>query len=218
MKLITELNYNVGSSIYEDANGEKFWYVEGIFAQAEVVNNNNRMYPKGILLRECNKFINEQINTNRAVGELNHPESPSINYENVTHKIESLEEDGNDFVGKARISRKGKGEIIGGLLEMGVTVAMSSRALGSVKKKNSIYEIQDNLMLRTFDIVSDPGAPEAFMNGIMENVEYKFLNDQIVAERVCGIIKEVHSTKSSDLEAKFLASFNEINKLVGRIK
>lgn len=218
MKLITELNYDVGSKQEEDSSGEKFWFVEGIFAQAEVVNNNKRLYPKNILLRECNKFVTEQIDTNRAVGELNHPDSPSINYENVTHKIESLAEQGNDFIGRAKIIRKGKGEIIGSLLEAGVKIAMSSRALGSISKKDGINVIDENLSLRTFDIVSDPGAPAAFMNGIMEGVEYKFMDDQLIAERVDLIKDDIHKTTLKDLDEKFIKSFEIINNIVGNIK
>ena len=218
MKLITELNYDVGSKLDEDKNGNKFWYVEGIFAQAEQLNNNGRVYPVGILERECEKFKNEQIITGRAVGELNHPSSPTVDYNNVSHKIEKLEKVGNNFEGRAIISPKGKGEIIQGLLEIGVTIAMSSRALGTTKNINGFEVIQDNLNLRTFDIVSDPGAPEAFMNGIMEGVEYKFMDDQIVAEKIDNIVQEVHKTNSKEIQEALINGFTEINSIVGKLK
>jgi len=208
MKLINEVieNQEIISEINE--SGKKDWFITGIYGQAEIVNNNNRLYPREVLFKEAQRYITEKVQTNRAMGELNHPESPHVDLERAAHRTVELVEDGNDLVGKSLILNTPMGQIIEGILEGGGQVAISSRALGTIKNIKGKNVVQDDLVLKTFDIVSDPGAPSAFMNGIMEGVEYSFMGDQLVAERVDNIKKTIHQSKNID--ESLIKGFNQI--------
>ncbi len=218
MKLITETILD--QAIINELNeaGQKEWYIQGIFAQSEVVNNNNRSYPKDILLREILKYKAEKVDTNRAMGELNHPQSPTVDLERVTHRTVELEEQGNDFVGKALVLNTPMGQIIKGIMEGGGQIAISSRALGSIKNVKGTNVVGKDLMLKTFDIVSDPGAPSAFMDGIMEGVEYKFMGDQLVAEKIDNVIKEVRTTSSANINQALIGGYAQILNIAKGIK
>jgi len=205
MKLITEIIHNQGFQI-EESGGVKQLYIEGVFAQSEIVNNNNRKYPKSTLLREVNKYVDEKVSTSMAMGELNHPSHPHVNIERATHRTVSLEESGNDFIGKALVLNTPMGQIVKGVIEGGGVVAISSRALGSIK--NNV--VQEDLMLKTFDIVSDPGAPSAFMNGIMEGVEYEFMDNQLVKKKVEEIQNNVHKVSANNINEEMIKGWNEI--------
>ena len=174
MKLIAEYtDHSLGYSIQEGKNGKKSTFLEGIFMQAENKNKNGRIYTREILTAAVDKFVNEQVITGRAVGELNHPESPSINLDKVSHRITELKWDGNNVMGKALILDTPMGQIVKGLVEGGVQLGVSSRGMGSLDFKDGANYVRDDFMLNTIDIVQDPSAPNAFVNGIMEGVSWE---------------------------------------------
>ena len=177
MKLIAEYtNEGLGYSITEGKNGKKETYIEGIFMQAEGKNRNGRVYTREVLTAAVDRYNNEQVMTGRAVGELNHPEGPSINLDKVSHRITELKWDGNNVIGKALILDTPMGQIVKGLVEGGVQLGVSSRGMGSIEMKNGVNYVKDDFNLSTVDIVQDPSAPNAFVNGIMEGVDWTMDN------------------------------------------
>jgi len=175
MKLITEVNESC--EVITEANadtGKKSYFIEGIFMQGDVKNRNGRIYPCQTLEKEMNRYQKEFIEPKRALGELGHPDGPSINGDRVSHLITSMKREGNDFYGKAKILGTPMGEIVKSLLDEGIKIGVSTRGLGSVKERNGIMEVQNDFHLSTVDIVTDPSAPNAFVNGIMENREYYY--------------------------------------------
>lgn len=194
MKLITETVEDV-DYITEEKNGKKNFYIEGIYMQAEGKNRNGRVYPKSVLENAVNKYVTNQVSRGRAVGELNHPESPTINLDKVSHKIIELNWEGNNVIGKALVLDTPMGQIAKGLMEGGVQLGVSSRGMGSLEMRNGINYVKEDFMLATVDIVQDPSAPEAFVNGIMEGVEY-FYDENSGLYRKAEEIKE-HVSKLS---------------------
>ena len=187
MKLIAEYtNEGLGYSITEGKNGKKETYIEGIFMQAEGKNRNGRVYTREVLTSAVDRYNNEQVMTGRAVGELNHPEGPSINLDKVSHRITELKWDGNNVIGKALILDTPMGQIVKGLVEGGVQLGVSSRGMGSIEMKNGVNYVKDDFHLSTVDIVQDPSAPNAFVNGIMEGVDWTMDNTghYIVSEQI----------------------------------
>ena len=174
MKLITEYTQNqLSYSIEEAKNGTKSTFLEGVFMQAENKNKNGRIYTREVLTKAVDKFVNEQVITGRAVGELNHPDGPSINLDKVSHRITELKWDGNNVMGKALILDTPMGQIVKGLVEGGVQLGVSSRGMGSLSMKDGVNYVGEDFLLNTIDIVQDPSAPNAFVNGIMEGVSYE---------------------------------------------
>lgn len=174
MKLIKELVEEV-SFIAEDTNGKKNYYIEGIFLQSNLKNRNGRMYPKHVMEKEVSRYMKEYVDTKRAFGELGHPEGPSINLDRVSHIITSLKEDGDNYIGRAKITTSTPmGKIAAALLDEGAKLGVSSRGLGTLKQtQEGINEVQDDFYLATAaDIVADPSAPDAFVQGIMEGKEF----------------------------------------------
>lgn len=173
MKLITEMFDDVKYLTEKTENGKKNLYIEGTFLVGDAVNKNNRMYKMDTLRNEVNRYTEEFVKTNRALGELGHPDTPTLNLERVSHKIVSLKEDGNTFYGRAMILETPYGNIVKNFIDSGVNLGVSSRAMGSVTMTREGYNlVQDDLRLATAaDIVADPSAPGAFVNGIMENKE-----------------------------------------------
>ena len=189
LKLITE-RIDAKFSLTEE-NGAKNYYIEGPFLQAELKNRNGRIYPLKTMLKEVTRYTNELISKGRAVGELGHPDSPTINLPLVSHKILSLEQDGNDFHGKALILDTPMGKITKNLLDGGVQLGVSSRGLGSIHSTNGGNIVGEDFMLATAaDIVSDPSAPDAFVRGLMENREWVWDNG-VLKERQVSAIKEM---------------------------
>ena len=175
MKLITELVEDVQLISEAKETGGKDYYIEGIFLQANIKNRNGRMYPVDVLENEVSRYTREVINKNRAFGELGHPSGPSINLDRVSHIITELYRDGNNFIGKAKISKTPMGEIARGIMESGGQLGVSSRAMGSLREEKGVMVVQKDLRLSTAaDIVADPSAPDAFVNGIMEGVEWLY--------------------------------------------
>lgn len=176
MNLISEYRDDSVEVITEaKEDGKKNYFIEGIFMQGDLKNRNGRIYPSATLESEMNRYQKEFIDTKRALGELGHPDGPQINGDRVSHLITDMRREGNDFYGKAKILSTPMGEIVKSLLDEGVKIGVSTRGLGSVKAgKNGVMEVQKDFHLSTVDIVTDPSAPNAFVNGIMENVEYYY--------------------------------------------
>ncbi len=173
MKLITEHLDKLEYTTEAKDDGEKNVFIEGIFMQAENKNKNGRVYTREVLTQAVDRFVNEQVITGRAVGELNHPEGPAINLDKVSHRITELKWDGNNVFGKALILDTPMGKIVKGLVEGGVQLGVSSRGMGSLDFKDGANYVRDDFMLNTIDIVQDPSAPNAFVNGIMEGVSWE---------------------------------------------
>jgi hypothetical protein len=217
MKLIRETVENVKYlSVINEATGKKNLYIEGTFLVGDKVNKNNRMYKMDTLRNEVTRYNDEYIKTNRALGELGHPDTPSLNLERVSHKIVSLVEDGNTFYGKALILETPYGQIVKNFLENDVSIGVSSRALGSVIQTREGYNlVQDDLRLATAaDIVADPSAPGAFVNGIMENKEWMMVEGHFVERDFDYAKSQIKRASSKQIEGVALKLFeNYLSKL-----
>jgi hypothetical protein len=185
MRLITELTEEV-KYLVEEKEGKKHFYIEGIWMQGDLGNRNGRRYPVSVLEKEVNRYNEQYIAKNRAYGELGHPSGPSINLDRVSHMIKSLHREGNNFVGKAKIMDTPMGNIVKNLISEGAQLGVSSRGMGSIKEgKDGLMEVQDDFYLATAgDIVADPSAPDAFVQGIMEGVEWIWDNGILKAQKI----------------------------------
>ena len=175
MKLIAEVLDGSVEYVTEEnkKTGEKDFFIEGVFIQTEQKNRNNRIYPKHVMEQEIDRYNKEHINKNRAYGELGHPQGPTINLERVSHMIQSLKEEGNNYIGRAKVMDTPYGSIVKNLMKEGAQLGVSSRGMGSLKANKNIMEVQDDFMLATAaDIVADPSAPDAFVKGVMEGCEW----------------------------------------------
>jgi len=211
MKLIKELIEEENLQfITEEKDGEKRYYIEGVFMQADVKNKNGRVYGSNMLAEKVEEYSKNFIEKNRAYGELGHPSNPSINLERVSHRIISLRRDGSNFVGKAQVSSTPYGNIVKGLLEDGGKLGVSSRGLGSLMKENGILKVQSDFLIVTpADIVADPSAPDAFVEGIMEGREWVWDNG-IIREKTVEDYKEiVEKTSSKELKMMKLKLFED---------
>ena len=207
MKLITECSQDVEYIVEGKAKEQ---YIKGIFMQSDIQNQNGRVYPFSVLKNQVKEYNNKFVKESRALGELGHPSGPTINLDRVSHIITELYEDGKNFIGKAKIMNTPNGKIVKNLIESGVRLGVSSRGLGSVKaNKSGVNEVQKDFVLSTVDIVSDPSAPEAFVNGIMEGREFS-----ITGELEYDIRNEIRNTVSKKLDEKKIRLFkNFMNKL-----
>jgi len=201
MKLITEyIQEDLSYFTEASKSGEKNTFIEGIFMQTEAKNRNGRMYPKKIMEGAVNKYVKEQVSKGRAVGELNHPNGPTINLDKVSHRITDLRFEGNDVVGKALVLNTPMGKIVKGLIEGGVQLGVSSRGMGSIENKNSMSVVKDDFHPATIDIVQDPSAHNAFVNGIMEGVDWVWDNGILKAQQIEKYETEIRRTKTKDLQ------------------
>jgi len=183
MKLISEQIQDVQYLSEEDEKGKKNYKIKGIFLQGDIKNRNGRVYPVEVLEKEVNRYSQEFINENRAYGELGHPEGPTVNLERVSHMVTSLKRDGKNFIGEAKIMSTPMGSIVSNIMDDGGKLAVSSRGMGSLQQKNGANYVNKDFYLATAaDIVADPSAPQAFVQGIMEGKEWIWNN---------GILKEV---------------------------
>ena len=200
MKLISEhIEQDLGYTITEGKSGEKNVFIEGVFMQANKKNRNNRIYEKTILQNAVSKYVQEQVSTGRAVGELNHPDGPTINLDKVSHRITELNWESNDVVGKALILDTPMGKIVKGLVEGGVKLGVSSRGMGTVEMKDGVSRVNHDFVLSTVDIVQDPSAPGAFVNGIMEGVDWVWDNGQLTARQIEEYETEIKRASSAQL-------------------
>ena len=221
MKLITEITESVKVLTEESSDGKKSLFIEGIFLQGNIVNRNGRRYTTEILQKEVNRYMTETVQKGRAYGELGHPDGPAINLDRVSHIITDLRQEGDNFIGKAKISSTPMGKIAEGLLSDGAQLGVSSRGMGSIKEgKDGVAEVQEDFYLATAaDIVADPSAPDAFVNGIMEGVEWVWNQDKLVAMQVEEMKREANNASRNKKlnERKKLAMFerfiNEISKV-----
>ena len=210
MKLITEHLESVEYITEANDKGEKNVFIEGVFMQAEKQNRNNRIYPKDILEAATSKYIKEQVKTGRAVGELNHPEGPQINLDKVSHRITSLKFEGNDVVGKALILDTPMGKIVKGLVQGGCKLGVSSRGMGTVENREGKTYVKDDFVLATVDIVQDPSAPSAFVEGIMEGVEWIWENGILKPQQIEEYeteIKRVPMGRISEAQERIFSDF-----------
>ena len=210
MKLITEHLEKIEYITEAKDNGEKDVYIEGIFMQAEKQNRNNRIYPKEVLKGATDKYVKEQVKTGRAVGELNHPEGPQINLDKVSHRITELKFKGDDVVGKALILDTPMGKIVKGLVEGGCKLGVSSRGMGTVEQKEGKTYVKDDFVLATVDIVQDPSAPSAFVEGIMEGVEWIWENGILKPQQIEEYeteIKKVPMGRISEAQERIFSDF-----------
>ena len=214
MRLIAEEIVQV-EFLSEEKNGKKSHFIEGVFLQSEIKNKNGRVYPQGVLAREVAKYDEHHIQKGRALGELGHPEGPSINLDRVSHKIESLKEDGNNFVGRAKILETPMGNIAKNLLDEGVRLGVSSRGMGSLKEKDGVNVVADDFMLATAaDIVADPSAPDAFVDGIMEGKEWVWDNGILKESAVAQIKKEIDQATLINLQERKVSAFSKFLKSI----
>ena len=209
MKLITETIENV-EVITEGKGADKKLYIEGVFLQSEIKNRNGRMYPFSVLEKEVNRYNEEYVKTSRALGELGHPDGPTVNLDRVSHRITSLTAEGNNFIGKAQILDTPMGKIAKSLLEDGVKLGVSSRGMGSIDRREDCNVVMDDFMLATAaDIVADPSAPDAFVNGIMEGKEWAWDNGILKETEVAKYKRYMNESTRRNLEERTLAVFND---------
>jgi hypothetical protein len=222
MKLITEVFEDLKTITEAREDGKKNVYIEGVFLQGGIKNRNGRMYPVETLAKEVDRYNESYVKSGRALGELGHPEGPQINLDRVSHLITNLRQEGNNFIGKAKLMDTPFGNIAKGLVGEGVKLGVSSRGMGSLKlNKEGINEVQNDFYLATAaDIVADPSAPDAFVNGIMEGVEWIWENELLiakkarVAEQTVQIIEKAVSSRQLEVnKLKIFENFlNEISK------
>ena len=218
MKLISEQWSDDIHYITEEnpKTGKQDTYIEGVMLQTEVKNKNGRIYPKEVMQKEVARYTKQYINEKRAYGELGHPEGPTINLERTSHLITSLKEDGNNFVGKAKILSTPMGEIVKNLLNDGARLGVSSRGMGSLKASNAkggVQMVQSDFQLATAaDIVADPSAPDAFVDGVMEGVEWIWDNGVIKAQKIEEYKHSIQRARTQKLQEVKLNVFNDFLK------
>jgi len=212
MKLITE-EINKVEFIVEEVGGKKSMFIEGIFLQGNQKNRNGRVYRTETLAREVNRYNEQYVSGGRALGELGHPDGPTVNLDRVSHKIMSLKEDGNNFVGKAKLLDTPMGGIAKNLLDEGVKLGVSSRGMGSIRKEENCNVVMDDFMLATAaDIVADPSAPDAFVDGIMEGKEWVWDNGVLKESAVAEIKKEIDQATLINLQERKISAFEAFLK------
>lgn len=209
MKLISEYVESELNYLTEEKDGKRRYVIEGIFMQADSKNRNGRIYPKAVMEQAVNKYVTEQVSKGRAVGELNHPDGPTINLDKVSHKITDLRWEGNNVVGKAQILNTPMGKIVEGLMDGGVQLGVSSRGMGSLVSKGGINYVGNDFQLATVDIVQDPSAPQAFVNGIMEGVEWIWENGILKPQEIEQLETEIKRTPSNRLAEAQMKVFKD---------
>ena len=203
MKLISEFNdYAVAPVIVEEnEKGEKEYFIEGVFMQSDIKNRNGRIYPEQVMKKEVDRYVKEFVEKDRAFGELGHPDGPTINLDKVSHMITKLEQDGKNFMGRAKVLSTPNGQIVRNLINDGAKLGVSSRGLGSLETRGGAQVVKDDFQLATAaDIVADPSAPEAFVEGIMEGVEWYYDSGILKMKDAEQMRKELRTAKSSKLQ------------------
>lgn len=219
MKLICEVTEEI-KVIKEDAdNAAKNYYIEGVFMQAELKNRNGRMYPQDMLQREIDRYVTEYVDKKRAFGELGHPDGPTINLDRVSHMITELRAEGTNFYGKAKILSTPNGNIVKALIDEGARLGVSSRGMGSIRTEGvDVQIVQDDFYLATAaDIVADPSAPDAFVNGIMEGKEWVWHNGILQERHVANIKNKIKKAPKKEIKKVTIEAFEEfMKKLEGK--
>jgi hypothetical protein len=213
MKLITETTLGV-KLLTEEKNGTKNYFIEGVFMQSETKNRNGRLYPLATMSKEIERYNRDYVAQNRAMGELGHPEGPTLNLERVSHIIKDLKQDGNDVYGRAKILDTPYGRIVKNLMDEGAKLGVSSRGMGSLKEQDGVNVVQEDFMLASVDVVADPSAPNAFVDGIMEGKEWIWDNGIIKPVQIEAYKKLIEKTSSRNLEEQAIKMFADfISKL-----
>ena len=215
MKLIKEHTEEVRYLVEEKLGKGKEYFIEGIFLQSNLKNRNGRVYPTEILDKEIKRYNEEYVTKNRAFGELGHPDSPTINLDRVSHMIKELKRDGDNFIGKAKIMDTPYGKIVKSLIDEGATLGVSSRGMGSLTQKGGVSMVQDDFTLATAaDIVADPSAPNAFVEGVMESKEWVMVDGKFVEKDLLEAQRIIRKTSSKNLnEAKLKLFADFLNKI-----
>ena len=212
MKLISEEIQNA-EYLVEDNGGKKSYKIKGIFLQSDLKNRNGRVYPKEVLENEVARYNREFINKKRAFGELGHPDGPTVNLERVSHMITKLTPDGKNFIGEAKIMDTPYGKIVKGLIDEGAQLGVSSRGMGSIIQRNGANYVKDDFYLATAaDIVADPSAPDAFVEGIMESKEWVWDNGKLVERDIEAWKQQIREAKRRKLEEVKLNVFESFLK------
>jgi hypothetical protein len=214
MKLISE-EINNAEYLIEEINGKKDYKIKGIFLQSEIKNRNGRIYPKDVLMKEVKRYNQDFVNKKRAFGELGHPDGPTIKLERVSHMITKLYPDGNNFIGEAKIMNTPYGKIVKGLIDEGAQLGVSSRGMGSLVQKGGMNVVSDDFYIATAaDIVADPSAPDAFVEGIMEGKEWVWNNGVLEEKDIDAWKMEIYKTRRRELDEKKVNIFkNFLQKL-----
>jgi len=212
MKLISE-EITSAEMLVEETNGKKDYKIKGVFLQSNIKNRNGRIYPKEILVKEVNRYNKEFINKKRAFGELGHPDGPTVNLERVSHMITKLYPDGDNFIGEAKIMNTPYGKIVKGLIDEGAQLGVSSRGMGSLVNRDGKNYVKDDFYLATAaDIVADPSAPDAFVEGIMEGKEWVWENGALIEKDIEAWRMEIYKAKKIELDEKKLKVFESFLK------
>ena len=210
MKLIRE-EVEAVEVLTESNNGKKTFYIQGPFLQGDIKNRNGRIYESRILAKEVNRYNESYVNKNRAMGELGHPDGPTVNLDRVSHKITSLKQEGSNFMGKAKILETPMGRIAGALLNDGVTLGVSSRGMGSITQRNGANYVGEDFMLATAaDIVADPSAPDAFVQGIMEGKEWVWDNGLLKESDIQRVKETIDNAPAHRLQEAMLKGFHDL--------
>ena len=210
MKLIREEIESI-EVLYEESNGKKSFYIQGPFLQGDIKNRNGRIYESKILAKEVKRYNENYIDKGRAMGELGHPDGPTVNLDRVSHKITSLVQEGSNFIGKAKVLGTPMGRIAEALLNDGVTLGVSSRGMGSLQNRNGVNYVGEDFMLATAaDIVADPSAPDAFVEGIMEGKEWVWDNGLLKEREVEAAQARLNSVASHQLDEAILDTFHDL--------
>ena len=215
MKLICELQEAVNYELLEEENKPKQYFIEGIFMQSERKNKNGRIYPLEVLEKEVDRYVSEYVEPKRAFGELGHPDGPTVNLDRASHMIQSLKKEGKNFVGRAKILDKPNGKIVKSLIDEGARLGVSSRGMGTLKPEKKAQVVQNDFYLATAaDIVADPSAPNAFVEGIMEGVEWIWDNGLLKAQDVERARNNIQNAPSKRLEE---VKLNEFKNLLSKL-
>ena len=213
MKLISEEVAQSEFLVEQNDKGTKDYKIKGIFLQSNIKNRNGRIYPKEILVKEVNRYNKEFINKKRAFGELGHPDGPTVNLERVSHMITKLYPDGDNFIGEAKIMNTPYGKIVKGLIDEGAQLGVSSRGMGSLINRGGKNYVKDDFYLATAaDIVADPSAPDAFLEGIMEGKEWVWENGALIEKDIEAWRMEIYKAKKFELDEKKLQVFESFLK------
>ena len=209
MKLIKEVFETTNFIVEEKLGKGKQYFIEGVFLQSNLKNRNGRVYPEAVMDKEVNRYTEEYINKNRAYGELGHPDTPSINLDRVSHLIVNLQKEGSNYIGKAKILDTPMGNIVKGLLDGGATLGVSSRGMGTLKtNKEGVAEVGEDFMLATAaDIVADPSAPDAFVEGVMESKEWVMVDGKFVEKDLSQMQAAIRRANSIQLEERKIQAF-----------
>ena len=212
MKLISE-EITSAEMLVEETNGKKDYKIKGVFLQSNIKNRNGRIYPKDILAKEVTRYNKEFINKKRAFGELGHPDGPTVNLERVSHMITKLYPDGDNFIGEAKVMNTPYGKIVKGLIDEGAQLGVSSRGMGSLINRGGKNYVRDDFYLATAaDIVADPSAPDAFVEGIMEGKEWVWENGALIEKDIEAWRMEIYKAKKVELDEKKLKVFESFLK------